>query len=450
MVRMDAHPRVTCVGSSRPGVLSRLGWRHHGFRASSRWSAILGLVLVLAGPFVMDMVSSRYHRPRSPDLHLWRAVAADFLTHPAERLYERHPEYIYPPFFLTLVWPLARLPGPAAEVLFQTLQWVALFFCLRIAWRLCSREGEDQPPLVALGSLLLIGRFIQNDLAHSNINLFLLLAVLGGCQQFARGRPWTAGALIGLAACVKVTPALLLVCFLCRRQWRPLAGAALMAVICLLIWPAAWCGWGDNWRTLWEWYDHVIRGYVPGEIWSIHINQSLGAILNRLLGPAVAIDPDIHVAVVVLPRWALNLTRTLLTLGILGVLLQAWRPRVSTPRAPLTFSAEIALAQIAMLLLSGFTWKAHLVAMLLPYTVLLAYLADARYSPAGRRWVAALLLGSFVLCSGTCDLLTHRGADYAEAFGLIAAGAILAAAGLVLVHRHIRQEPAQPGIVSPL
>ena len=94
-----------------------------------------------------------------------------------------------------------------------------------------------------------------------------------------------------------------------------------------------------------------------------------------------------------------------------------------------------------MLMLSGISWKAHFVALLLPHVVLLAYLADAR-NRGPRRVVGGLLLSSILLCTFTGDIITPTGANYAEAYGMIMLGAAAAAIGLMLILRRRPQSDA--------
>ena len=121
--------------------------------------------------------------------------------------------------------------------------------------------------------------------------------------------------------------------------------------------------------------------------------------------------------------------------GGLGVLGWCCRPRRGRQNSAIGLAAEVGLVLIAMLLMSGISWKAHFVAMLLPYVVLLAYLADAR-QVAARRSIGGLLIASVLLCTFSGDIITPTGANYAEAYGAIALGAVLAAMGLVLVRQN--------------
>ncbi len=423
-------------------VLHRLGWGHRGFRVESPRLAVLGLCLLLAIPFVLDQIAFQIRmREFSPDLRGWLSNSATLVANPQQPFYRTYGGfYLYPPFFLMLIWPLTRMSMPAAAAVFETAKWGALVVSLCCAWRLCARRGEDAPPVVALGSLLLTWRFIENDLAMGNINLLLLAAMLGSGVLLMHGRQFAAGFVISLAVCVKVTPALLLVYCAYKGWWRVLAGAAAGLAVCLVLWPASVLGWDNNWQLLHGWYGNTIAGFVErGAVRAEHANQALVGVLNRLFGAEPAFPPDGYLTILELPQRARDVVRATVALGVLGALVWACRRRVDPGRQPLMLASELSLVLIAMLLVSGLSWKAHFVTMLLPNAVLLAYLADARYATR-RRAIGVLLLVSFVLCTLTSDVLTPRGADYAEALGLIALGTAIAAAGVWLV----RGAPGMP------
>lgn len=379
------------------------------------------------------------------DLEFWCQLSKEFAANPAAPPYAKHPRYLYPPCFLLFMRPLAELPLPWAALVFESVKWLALFISIWIAWRLAGPEGEELPPIVALGALLLSARFLANDLSQGNVNIFILAGILCSCRLFVLGREWPAGLLLGAIGCIKVTPALLVVYFAGKRRWRMVMASAVGVAAILWLVPSLWIGWSPNHTAVAAWYDHVIKGFVrDGAILSVHINQSLTAMMNRMLSDHVAIEPDYFVTLAVLPAGTLKAVRYAVFGAILLTLAWACRGRLDARRAPLAFSAELGLVLIAMLLLSGYSWKAHFVVMLVPYTVLLAWLADARYA-GRRRAVGFCLAASFALCTLTADILGTRGANLAEAYGLIAAGAILAAAGLLIVRARLRAEENKLG-----
>lgn len=432
----------------RPGLPARLGWGHRGFRADR--SAVLALLLLLLLPFVWDTWTLLDPaRPPRPDIARWLGVAETLRSDPSLPIYDQdlHPDYLYPPYFLTFFWVLCWIPAWAAALVFELAKWAALVAGLRCAWRLCAPPGEDVPPIVALGSLLLTWRYFSNDLGQGNVNIFILALVVGGCWLLRRGNHVAAGFVVAVGACTKVTPALLLVYFAYKRCWWTLVGAVLGGVVCLVVWPSLWLGWSNNWALLWDWYDHVVAGYVErGAVYSIHSNQSIAGVLNRLLGPHVAIHyPDVYLAFTVLPPMWLNALRLMLSAGVVLTLGWACRGRLPERNQPLAFAAEVGLVLIAMLMLSGYSWKMHFVTLVVPFSVWLAYLVDARYPDGPRRLLKVLLVPAFLLCVMTGDILTPRGADYAEAYGVVLLGTLTAAATLLVVRGKLRRGGSAKG-----
>ncbi len=438
--------------TARRGVWARLGWGHRGFRAHRR-GAHVALLLILLLPFLADMYLALVHGPQAAyaDYGIFLRAARAFDEDPAGPIYRTCSNFLYPPFFLTLIRPLVWLPPHVGIAVFQLAKWAALYVTLRLAWRLCAPPGEDVPPIVALGSLVLVWRYLANDMLNGNINMFIVAGVLAAAWLALRGRHSAAGFLVGLLVCLKVTPGLLLLYFLWKGWWRTLPGAVLALIVGLVLWPAASIGWAQNLRLLHEWYDHIIGGYVAaGAVYSVGTNQGLVALLNRLFGAEIAFEPDRTITLVRLPAGVLAALRTVLTAGLLGVLLWNCRVRRGLRPPALAWAAEVALVQVAMLVLSGYTWKAHYVAMVLPYSVLLAYLADARYPRAlrpacasetlralraPRAWVARLLVASALLMLLSAELFGPRVADYLLAYGVVLYSGLAAGAALILVRR---------------
>jgi hypothetical protein len=132
--------------------------------------------------------------------------------------------------------------------------------------------------------------------------------------------------------------------------------------------------------------------------------------------------------------------RVVLSIVILVLLAVAVRPRRAAAPAPAGL-AELGLVLITMLVLSGYSWKAHYVALLPGYAAALTYLAEGRQP---RRRLIAWFVGiSFVLGTLTCDLIGPRQADWAEAIGLIMFGGM--ALGAALIERDNVRTPGCQG-----
>lgn len=425
---------------SEPSLWVRLGWNHCGYRANRR-GAQLSLAVILLPFLVCDLYHAFKVNPEAAyvDYGIFLRAARAFDAEPAGPIYDTHPNYLYPPFFLTLCRPLVYCSANVGFMFYQLAKWVALYATLRLAWRLSAADGEDVPPIVALGSLLLVARYYTNEMLNGNINMFVVAGVLAAAYFALRGHFLTAGFLAALLACVKVSPMLLLVYFIWKGWWNTIIGAVIGLLVGLLLWPALFIGWAANMRMLTDWYHHLLEGFIRnGAVYSVGTNQGLTAMLNRLLGSSIAFEPDIHIAFVQLAPATLGALRIVLTGAVLGMVFWTCVPERSRRPTALASAVEIALVQVAMLLLSGYTWKAHYVAMILPYTVLLACWVDVRFREGIRRAVVRLLGLSALLKMLTSDIFGPRFADYALAYGAVFLSALVAGAGLVCVRRELR------------
>lgn len=240
-----------------------------GFRAR-RWAAAT-LLLVLAVFFL-----------RNGLLETWGYVGFDFeiFLEAAQALREdRSPyseevfrgeapptedeiagAYIYPAFFARLLIPITHLPPWPAKLLFILLTGpiVISFLFPWKEWRRffsASSEsaGEDLPLsnlLLATVFLLCWGPLIEN-LRYGQSNLLILVLFIlawrtlpagrgGDSESFSR-RELLAGALVGMAAMIKLTPLLAIPIFATARRWGFLLGFGIGAAAAL-----AASGWEAN------------------------------------------------------------------------------------------------------------------------------------------------------------------------------------------------------------
>jgi alpha-1,2-mannosyltransferase len=181
----------------------------------------------------------------------------------------------YPPFAALLFVPTTWLPVPALKAVFLAGN-VLLTACLV---RLSARFAGKAIPLPALCAATALALWLEpvfQTVLFGQINLALACLVLWDLTRPSGAR--LKGAAIGVAAGVKLTPAVFIVYLLLRRRYREAATAtaAFAATVVLggLALPTAAL---DFWtRRLYE------TGRV-GKAWIVD-NQSLQGMIARLLG----------------------------------------------------------------------------------------------------------------------------------------------------------------------
>jgi alpha-1,2-mannosyltransferase len=271
--------------------------------------------------------------------------------------------YLYPPFALLVLGPLAALPLDAAKLAMTVLSTAALAAICHLSWRHTPIPREWQHPLT-LGTLavLLVSEPMQQNLVMGQVNVLLTLAVLIDVLRpvTARGK----GALVGVAAGIKLAPALVAVYYLLRGERR--AAVTAVGAFAVTVVAGALAHPADS-ASFW------LHALGQDRIGAGHLgNQSLHGVLLRL-GTALGWP-----AIVATVAW--------LALAALGVGLGLFRI-VRSGSGPLATYSALALLT---LLVSPLSWTPHWVA-LAPAVV---WLAGRRGAP---RVAVAVLAGAGLL-----------------------------------------------------
>jgi len=303
------------------------------------------LALVLAAAVVVTVFTATVPLLRDWfDLRVYHG-AVDSWVHHGGRLYDyRVPGtsygFTYPPFAAVAMLPMALLGLRTAIAVGLLLNLAALAVVARLltgrAWR---RYGWYGCALAACA--LALFEPLRDTFSFGQVNLLLLALVLVDAWLLATGRERRAGIGIGLAAAVKLTPALFIGLLLVARRWRAAAVATVVAVgatgFAAVVAPdASRYYWTD---ALWDTTRVGRLDYVS--------NQSLQGILARLGEPDRAV-------------WAVAV---LLTLGV-------WVLRTRRAVAAGDWAAAFALTGLTACLVSPITWVHHLVWLLPSFAVL--------------------------------------------------------------------------------
>jgi alpha-1,2-mannosyltransferase len=283
----------------------------------------------------------------------------------------------YPPFAGVALLPAALLPFPAMVVIHTVLSATVLVLLVRwLITPLARRHGWPLPFawLAALPPAFLLEP-VRETLGFGQVNVLLAGLVLADVVALRRGWRW-AGAGIGLAAAVKLTPAVFVLHLLVTRRLRA-AGTA-VGVACAATVGTFVVTPGTSWQF---WTETLWQTERVGQV-DIVANQALLGGLARLADPH---EPSRAL-------WAV------LAVVVLAVALTRAARAVRSGDE----LAGIALIGLAACLVSPISWTHHFV-WLIPACVVLLDLAAGRpragvvRRPAWVRWSTAAGLATVVL-----------------------------------------------------
>ena len=238
-------------------------------------TGVLHVLATLAGsdPFLMVDLAVYVDGAR----HLTDGTLYDFFSEPL------HLPFTYPPFSAMIFLPLTWLPWTLLRILWQIASFGAIGVMAYSTLRLLGRAGPKAPsPLrhvrgivVTITALGLWLEPVRTTFNYGQINLFLAALLLAGAVV---GKEWMAGFSVGIAAGVKLTPAITGLYYLLQRRCSAVIWSVVFFVatigVALVVLP-----------------DETVRYFTKlifdpgrtGPVWSA-INQSLRGAIARLAG----------------------------------------------------------------------------------------------------------------------------------------------------------------------
>jgi hypothetical protein len=258
-----------------------------------RWSPeVLLVTLVVACSLVYGVLFFRevFSKDYANDFRaLFDGIRRFFLS--GEQLYDLDAirgnpfgdTYKYPPLFALTLWPLARVPFVPALQIWRVVQ---LLLLAASVWLLARTYRFDRNLWLWASLILVLMNFrpLGDTVAYGQVDIMLLLLIVGSWVALRQDHDWAAGLLLALAAMLKLYPAFLVLFFVARRRWRALlafaVGLVALAGLSVLI-----LGWPVN--------ETYLREVLPisggGTAWVE--NQTFNGFLNRLLTDRLALDP---------------------------------------------------------------------------------------------------------------------------------------------------------------
>lgn len=256
----------------------------------STWSrhrplAVAAVAVAVIAPLYPLAMASSY---RLIDLNVYIGAAEALLRN--GNLYdfttERGYYFTYPPFAALAMAPLGLLPRDlvygawvASTLPLLAITVAAAGGSIAAVW--ASRVGIRRRTLLAGAFVALAWTVpVWINMRYGQISLLLMAMVVVDFLWLKGKRPH--GVLIGVAAAIKLTPALFVVHFLLTRQWRAMVTAVATFVsaqlIALLVIPT------DTWRF---WTDAVFDNSRYGD--NVDGNRSIRGMLERVDAPVLLV-----------------------------------------------------------------------------------------------------------------------------------------------------------------
>ena len=311
--------------------------------------------------------------------------------------------FSYPPIAAVLLAPLSLLPMTAAGVLLSVATIALTAVVLRVFLAAARPQAVSWRAVGWLLPPALLLEPVRNTISYGQVNVLLMALVAADC--LVREPRWPRGALVGLAAAVKLTPGAFVLFFLLRRDYRAARTAAL--------WFAATTGagflldWPDSVRY---WTSVIFQTGRPGNP-AYAANQSIGGVLAR-----AGLDPHAGAGLVV---W--------LGLSVVTLLLASRGMRYAMERGRDAWA--VSLNAFAALLTSPISWSHHWVWGVTAMLVLACHgLSEPSAGP--RRCVLALAAAGTVVFAVAPQWWLSQGTDHERHW---AAWAQLAGSSYVLL-----------------
>jgi hypothetical protein len=261
----------------------------------------------------------------------------------------------HPPTSVLLALPIASLQYSDAVFAWNLFSLMTLVGSLWLVIRQTDVRLSlfSIPPLLTC-LLLCVPLWIHMYLGQ--LGLPLLLLITGAWAAERSGHEAIGGALLGVAAVLKLFPAFLFLYLIVRGRWRAVAAGVLSAAVLTLL-TGELLGWAA--------FDCYLRDVLPRVTWfrSAWNNASIAGFWAKLFDPAPEVPGMCWRVQSVWQSAALARVGTVLTcvvlIGALGIAVARARTRAECDRA---FGATI----VGMLLVSPITWEHYFVLLLLP------------------------------------------------------------------------------------
>ena len=370
------------------------------------WRRLVGIGVLLAATGVA--AAQRAEKQQiGTDFHVFWQAGSDFAH--GLPLYQPLPgarTFKFPPFAAQVFQVLGVLPLRLAAGLFYVASVALALVAAGITYRVVQRiEPARQHTLVPLLLAFLCSAvFVLDNLVHVQVNQLTFVLCLLGIAAFVTGRDVTGAGWLVAATAIKLTPLFFVIWAVIRGSRRALAGLVGFGALALAL-PIAQRGVSQGLLDLTTYYHSFIQQFASGFVVTNYRNQNLAAMVYRAVVPRASEDAwPYDYAYLSSLQAAAPLIYRVLALTLLAIFL-AYLIRLRASGRPVG-ALEIASVFLVSHLLSGITWKAHLVTLLFVFYVF--FRLDVRRMGREGRIALGLAWATIVVIGLGRDLVGSR------------------------------------------
>jgi hypothetical protein len=327
------------------------------------WLLALGIVafLILVGVAAAERASKQRI---GTDFHVFWQAGYDFAH--GLQMYHKLPgarKFNYPPFAAQVFQIFSLFPLKTAAWLFYMASVGLVFVAARLSRDVIARLEHARRP----GSMPLILavvfslNFILNNLNMVQVNLLIFVMCLLGARALAEQHDGAAAGWVVAATAIKLTPVFFVIWAAIRGTRRTWVAIAVAAALCLTL-PILQRGWVQGLVDLRTYYQTFLQAFAGGVVIPDYTNQNLASLIYRAAVPLASNDPSYEYAYLPFLAGAAPVIYRVLAMATLMVFL-GHLVGLRLGRRPFT-ALEISSVFLVSHLLSGITWKAHLVSFL--------------------------------------------------------------------------------------
>ena len=253
---------------------------------------------------------------------------------------------IYPPIALVLLTPFAALPYSVAEDVWTVLSVIALLSSIFLLISSTGQKASVKLFLIITG-VAMLSFPVKFTLGMGQINFFILLFTCLSFYWYRNKQQFLSGSALAIAVSLKLSPILLLLFFIRKRQWYVVI-SCLAGIILLNGLGALLLG-----TSVSSYYWQQIFPAIPTVGNAIYYNQALTGWLAR-----AEIDGQ--------------LARVINYLVLGSMLIVNWQYSKATKQTTVIELGELGLLVISVLVGTGLAWQHHFVSVVIPLVALLA------------------------------------------------------------------------------